>query len=120
MLEKKNILIRQLNRLFRAFTSLVTYFTKVEFTPETCREKLSCYSKISSTGKFRTHCSRDLEAPRRSEVIACQFACIYLSAASANFFEYQVLIMPCPPQELEEDPHRIAGYTFYYKFKSAI
>ena len=58
------------------------------------RRKLSCFSTKSSTRRFRSHCSWDREASGSSEAIARQFARRYLSAVSANFFEYQVLVKP--------------------------
>ena len=54
-----------------------------------------CCSKTSSTGKFRSSCSRDWEALGSSEAIAHQFTLKYLYAASANFSEYRVLVMLC-------------------------
>ena len=52
---------------------------------------MSFCSDTNSTGKLRSHCSRDRETPGSSGDIACQFERRYLSAAPANFFEYQVL-----------------------------
>ena len=43
-------------------------------------------------GKFKSHYSQDLEALGNLEAVACQFVRSYLSAASANFFDYQVLV----------------------------
>ena len=55
-----------------------------------------CWSETSSTRKFRSHCSCGVPL-ESSKSIACQFACRYLSAASANFFELQVFVMLCSP-----------------------
>ena len=52
---------------------------------------MSFCSDTNSTGKLRSHCSRDRETPGSSGDIACQFERRYLSSAPANLFEYQVL-----------------------------
>ena len=73
---------------FNDFVSLLTSSAKVEFNPEKCCEETVICSYTSGTGKFRSHCSRDWEAPGSSKPIAHQFARRYLSAASSNFFDY--------------------------------
>ena len=74
--------------------SLSHILQKLDLLLKLVGRKLSCYSKTSSTGKFRSRCSRDREARRSSKAIGCQFARIYLSAVSANFFESRILVMP--------------------------
>ena len=51
------------------------------------------------------HVASIQEAGGSSEAIASQFVRIYLAAASANFFKYRVLTMPCH-KHLQHHLHR--------------
>ena len=79
----------------RVFASCNTPSTQSKFDMENIGRKLSCFSDTSSTGKFRSHCSRDKYDDLKLSIKTCQFTRSRLSAGSANFFEDRVLAMPC-------------------------
>ena len=73
---------------------LLSLLQKLNLLLKHVGRKRLCCSTTSSTWQFRSHCSQDQEAPESSKAIAFQFARRYLSAASAYFFDYRVLVMP--------------------------
>ena len=77
----------------RIVISCITPSTQAQFAMENIGRKLSSCSNKSSTGKFRRHCLQDEYSNLKYWTKTRQFARSNRTAASSNFFEYQILPM---------------------------